>query len=365
MNRPFRWTPGGGAVNLGVLAGGEIGAAQASEVSDDGAVVVGTSAADGSIASKAFRWTQTGGMVNLGTLAGGTSSVANGVSGDGQVVVGYSTSSDGQRAYRWTATDGMQDLGTLSGFTASLALGADADGSVVVGYAQVTGSARALRWVDGVLEDLGLVNGYASSYGYACSVDGSVVVGRVFDIGLGGQMCRWTQAGGMQEIGRLDGATTAFAYGVSGDGSVVVGMSQFTGAGNRRATMWTEASGVRDLNVYLPTIGIDLTGWVLTDATDVSPDGTRIVGYGVHGGVTEAWIATLPPALCPADLGATGGVPGGDGVLNNNDFVVFIDYFFAQNPLADRGSTGGVPGADAQWNNNDFVVFIDQFFAGC
>ncbi|HZW07320.1 MAG TPA: DVUA0089 family protein [Phycisphaerales bacterium] len=68
---------------------------------------------------------------------------------------------------------------------------------------------------------------------------------------------------------------------------------------------------------------------------------------------------------CPADIGITGGVPGQDGELNNNDFVVFIDYFFANNPLADRGSTGGVPGADGQWNNNDFVVFIDQFFAGC
>ncbi|HYD00279.1 MAG TPA: GC-type dockerin domain-anchored protein [Phycisphaerales bacterium] len=69
--------------------------------------------------------------------------------------------------------------------------------------------------------------------------------------------------------------------------------------------------------------------------------------------------------VCPADIGATGGVPGNDGVLDNNDFVVFIDYFFQQNPLADRGSTGGVPGADGAWDNNDFVVFIDQFFAGC
>jgi hypothetical protein len=67
----------------------------------------------------------------------------------------------------------------------------------------------------------------------------------------------------------------------------------------------------------------------------------------------------------PADIGRQGGLPGADGQLNNNDFVVFIDYFFASNPLADRGSTGGVPGVDGQFNNNDFIVFIDQFFAGC
>jgi hypothetical protein len=33
---------------------------------------------------------------------------------------------------------------------------------------------------------------------------------------------------------------------------------------------------------------------------------------------------------CLADLGATGGVPGQDGFLDNNDFIVFIDYFFNQ-----------------------------------
>jgi len=67
--------------------------------------------------------------------------------------------------------------------------------------------------------------------------------------------------------------------------------------------------------------------------------------------------------LCgAADLGGVGGVPGADDRLDNNDFVVFIDLFFAQNALADQGSTGGVPGADGVWDNNDFVVFIDNFF---
>ena len=70
----------------------------------------------------------------------------------------------------------------------------------------------------------------------------------------------------------------------------------------------------------------------------------------------------------PADVGHQGGVPGFDRVLDNNDFVVFIDYFFNANPLADLGSTGGVRAADSAFDNNDFVVFIDEFFtppAGC
>jgi len=63
-----------------------------------------------------------------------------------------------------------------------------------------------------------------------------------------------------------------------------------------------------------------------------------------------------------ADIGGTGGTPGADNHLDNNDFVVFIDYFFGHNAAADLGSTGGVQGSDGVWDNNDFVVFIDYFF---
>jgi len=71
------------------------------------------------------------------------------------------------------------------------------------------------------------------------------------------------------------------------------------------------------------------------------------------------------PFVCAADLGMQGGVPSPDGMLNNNDFVVFIDFFFNANPHADVGAQGGVPGHDGAFDNNDFVVFIDLFFDGC
>jgi hypothetical protein len=66
-----------------------------------------------------------------------------------------------------------------------------------------------------------------------------------------------------------------------------------------------------------------------------------------------------------ADIAGQGGVAGFDGLLDNNDFVVYIDRFFNANPLADVGSQGGIAGADGLFDNNDFVVFIDRFFAGC
>ena len=66
-----------------------------------------------------------------------------------------------------------------------------------------------------------------------------------------------------------------------------------------------------------------------------------------------------------ADIGAAGSTPGCDTILGNNDFIVFITYFFEHNPIADFGRQGGVAPGDGVFDNNDFIVFIDEFFAGC
>jgi hypothetical protein len=66
-----------------------------------------------------------------------------------------------------------------------------------------------------------------------------------------------------------------------------------------------------------------------------------------------------------ADVGQQGGIGGGDEMLDNNDFVVFIDRFFAGDARADYGAQGGLPGPDGTFDNNDFIVFIDLFFSGC
>lgn len=92
-------------------------------------------------------------------------------------------------------------------------------------------------------------------------------------------------------------------------------------------------------------------------STPVTGGSFRLVG-GFWGGLASI-------ACGPADVGRQGGVAGADGTLDNNDFVVYIDYFFTNSPLADVGQQGGVRGADGLFDNNDFVVFIDLFFAGC
>ena len=52
--------------------------------------------------------------------------------------------------------------------------------------------------------------------------------------------------------------------------------------------------------------GIDLTGWQLSEATDVSSDGRVVVGTGVNpSGFDEAWRVTMPaiPLLASAWMG--------------------------------------------------------------
>ncbi|HYD02152.1 MAG TPA: GC-type dockerin domain-anchored protein [Phycisphaerales bacterium] len=114
------------------------------------------------------------------------------------------------------------------------------------------------------------------------------------------------------------------------------------------------------------TAALDLLGTGMGDvfAMKVDIDG---VLYAADYTTGEVWRIERSERLgCgPGDVGGIGGVALSDGQLTNDDFIVFIDYFFGQDPRADRGSSGGVRVRDGVWNNNDFVVFVDDFFSGC
>jgi probable HAF family extracellular repeat protein len=85
-------------------------------------------------------------LIWLGTL-GGWESEASDVSADGAVVVGWAINEKGhKRAFRWTESDGMQDIGTLGGST-SVATSISADGTTIVGWAYTAdGFYRAFQW---------------------------------------------------------------------------------------------------------------------------------------------------------------------------------------------------------------------------
>ncbi|MFT3686543.1 MAG: GC-type dockerin domain-anchored protein [Phycisphaerales bacterium] len=89
-----------------------------------------------------------------------------------------------------------------------------------------------------------------------------------------------------------------------------------------------------------------------------------------NGGANSVAVNAVPvptvPAHCGlADIGVQGGTPGQDNALDNNDFIAFINFFFAADGRADFGMQGGQPGADGMFDNNDFIAFINAFFANC
>ncbi|MDP1662013.1 MAG: agmatine deiminase family protein [Phycisphaerales bacterium] len=74
---------------------------------------------------------------------------------------------------------------------------------------------------------------------------------------------------------------------------------------------------------------------------------------------------TINGTPCTADVGAQGGITGPDGRLDNNDFIAFVDLYFAGDVRADLGRQGGLPGGDGSHDNNDFVVFVNAYFTPC
>jgi len=262
----------------------------ATAISSNGNVVVGYSySSDG---KQAFRWSQTDGMVGLGYLPGAISksSVAAGVSGDGAVVVGYGKSTNpgaATEAFRWTQTTGIVRMGYLPGGStgSSSATGVSADGSVVVGSSSSSNGVQAFRWTEqpGMVGLGSLPSSYqSSSQAYAVSSDGSVIVGQSTS-GTTYEAFRRDHAGGMEGLGYIVRSGQNTAYAVSGDGAVVVGKRAYSGGWE--AFEWTRASGQ-----------IGLGG---NQANGVSGDGRVVVGLGPSTNAVgaEACVWTSPGGM--------------------------------------------------------------------
>jgi len=252
---------------LGYLPGGGL-PSYANGVSADGQVVVGR--AESPYGTQAFMWTAAGGMVPLGDTSGGyVESVAEAVSRDGSVIVGYQR---GGEAFRWTAGTGIVGLGDLPGGpSSSTANGVSGDGSIVIGSGGTDAGREAFRWTQTTgLVGLGdLPGGYFDSEASAISTDGRVIVGRALSA-ASKEPFMWTADGGMVGLGDLNGGgVEGEAYGVSTDGTVIVGYG--SSAMGTEAFRWTAESGMVGLGI--------LPGGRYSAAKAVSADGSVIVGY--------------------------------------------------------------------------------------
>ncbi len=295
----FRWESGT-MQGLGRFLNDEHSHARAT--SADGSVVVGYSGIHPDVRERAFRWTEADGMVALGNISCCTKCFGNGVSDDGSVSIGSCTNyrfpDVRAEAVLWNPAAGVVSLGDLPGGRFdSGALGVSADGNVIVGYGYTASGFEAFRWSQGTgMVGLGdLPGGGVFSMAFGVSADGLVVVGRSAGA-LGHEAFRW-ESGGMTGLGDLPGGEYySSATAASANGVVVVGGSRTAQSGSdSEAFLWTADGGMRNLREVLEGLGLDLSGWTLRDATDISSDGTVIVGYGTNPqGAMEGWRATLP-----------------------------------------------------------------------
>lgn len=257
---------------------------------------------------------------------------------------------------------------------------------------------------DGFVEVEAYEDDIVSTFSRAISPDGTLIAGK-FN-GVPGPVFVWDQLGGARQVEPLNshgllpvcvsngGGTVVCGAGgsdpgsdfllsavyspsglrmltdvwgtyLSRDGAMVLGYTNDVYETPSRAIWWTPTLGSEDLNDALVARGIDLRGWTLKEARFISADGRRLVGRGFPPGSTQKhwWVAEIE-SLAAADVGKAGGLGGSDGKLDNNDFIVFIHRFFAQDARADVGKAGGARGGDGKFDNNDFCAFIGLFFGG-
>jgi probable HAF family extracellular repeat protein len=292
----FVWTSTSGMVGLGDLSGGSF-YSLANGVSGDGSVVVGQCWSASGI--EAFRWTESEGMVGMGDLGiDDVYSEALDISDNGNVIVGRGKSPLGKEAFVWTSTGGMVGLGDIpDGSFYSFARGISGDGSVVVGRGSSEFGNEAFRWTEseGMVGMGDLPGGPFGSWAEDVSADGNAIVGIGYNSDYGQEPFRWTALEGMVGLGHLPGGDCGFANAVSGNGACVVGWSTSDPSSANVAFIWGEKTHMRSIKeVLVIDFGLDITGWTLSNATGISDDGLTVVGYGINPlGYTEAWVVTI------------------------------------------------------------------------
>jgi len=307
----YIWSAGRGMVGLGDLPGGNF-SSQGTGVSDNGwatGIGSGTYLPDLSMSYEAFLWKPETGMVSLSQLPGceslvGIRSEAYGISGDGAAIAGWAGFTIVREAFVWRSGLGVTRLGWLPGVTSgSVAHGISSDGAVIVGVSSSAASSeQAFRWTqqEGMV-GLGFLPGGAErhSVAWAASHDGAIIVGQssIYEHGTHyNKAFRWTAQGGMVDLGILPGGEgSTRAYGISADGSFIYGQS-----GDNNGFVWTAAQGMRSLTSFLADEwGFDLAGWTKMYIDGVSSDGCVIAGGGIRAGYNwQPWVAELPePAM--------------------------------------------------------------------
>ena len=224
-------------------------------------------------------------------------------SADGKVVVGLAWNGcNFARAFRWEESTGMVDLGSTVPGRSSRANGVSGDGRVVVGWQEhATGPRMGARWVDGRQT---IFTGATEFVGeaFAATTDGSMIVGQVCRCGDPLDQSAWSldcrRAASSACLRRVSGCRSSFigaAYAVSDDGRVIAGAQSF--GLESEAVIWIDRVP-HYLKDYLRANGVPsaFEGWVNTGAVfGMSRDGRVLVGSGAGPTDFTGYVVILPP----------------------------------------------------------------------
>lgn len=288
----FRYTEADGVVSLG-------GVGSTAAIAANGSAIVSNTLQDdgfqvASLWLGGTEWQQLPGLD--GDCDGAlpvTKSVAFGVSNSGRKVVGLGflgEHCDRARAFQWDAATGVTSmLETPDEAIQSRANGITGDGSVVWGFTVgETGFRDGAIWQNGRLRVFG--NGVdIVGEAYGASPNGKIVVGGV--AGNEGQAWRWTERTGVETIGTLPGFFYSSAFATNAKGTVITGQSvgfEYVGF------IWTRGMGMVRIDDFLRSQGvtIDPTA-VLYSPNTMSADGRRIGGVGGSFNGTFSWFIDL------------------------------------------------------------------------
>ena len=300
----FSWTRSGGRYDFG-LEPGMPTSTYAFATDALGQTIVG-SMSDSQHSPRAYRRVGNAPLENLGVLPNELRSYAQGVSGDGSVIVGrceHTTMGNAYgQAFRWTQGGGMQGLGYLRpDGTFSESKGISRDGTTIVGVSQsggpFGGPAEGFVWTaaNGMRSLPTLPNAnIPDTEAEAVNRDGSVVVGVGNSSDGRSHAIRWTSAGA-QDLGLLPSGRGSVAYAVSDDGSVIAGSA--TVGSNMIAMVWMQPLGMVRLRDYLAGQGVSVpAGVLITTCYAVSGDGRTFAGIAQDTATSfyQGFVATIP-----------------------------------------------------------------------
>jgi uncharacterized membrane protein len=297
----------------------------------------------------------------IGAVAGDVSSSISAISNDGAVVVGTSwdehasiVDSATRSAFRFSVASALLEALNPTGLSDCTGVFTNVNGSSIIGnckglirwtgsvvdwlapalnelyvlnasrnglvFVGSTRERRAFRWAQGSTDLLPCTaECCASADAVASNTDGSVVA---IQCGLHAPY-QWSETSGLKPLEIEDPAAVTVVNDVSGDGNVMVGYVDSSkvpsSAGALRAVTWrggrlaTLGSGTaygcnqdgsivwgRELiwdangpHELLEAIGATpkLAGWSQLSVVDASDDGKVLVGNGIHEGHSEGWVA--------------------------------------------------------------------------